>query len=108
EGLPVAQFADRNESVEKMLRQLPGIVYEGGKPEENREAEARRQDALRREPHDGLRDAAEEEEELSLSARLTVVFKTVEILGQILKTQYSRIPRVRREAVIREMLDGPL
>lgn len=108
EGLPVAQFADRNESVEKMLRQLPGIVYEGGKPEENREAEARHQDALGRESHDGLRDAAEEAEELSLSARLTVVFKTVEILGQILKTQYSRIPRVRREAVIEEMLNGPL
>ncbi|MFC5568700.1 metallophosphoesterase [Lysobacter yangpyeongensis] len=107
-GLPIAQFADRNESVEKMLRQLPGIVYEGGKPEENREAEARRQDALRREPHDGLRDAAEEAEELSFSARLTVVFKTVEILGQILKTQYSRIPRVKREAIIEEMLNGPL
>lgn len=107
-GLPLAQFADRNESVEKMLRQLPGIVYEGGKPEENREEEARRHDARHREPNDGLRDAAEEAEELSLSSRLTVVFKTTEILGQILKTQYSRIPRVRREAIIEEMLNGPL
>ena len=53
-------------------------------------------------------DEAEKASEMSLSARLTVVFKTVEILGQILKTQYSRIPRTRREAIVEEMLNGPL
>lgn len=105
-GLPVAQFALRNESVEAMLRQLPAVVYEGGKPEANREDEARHRDGI--DEGDGLTETPEEAETLSLSARLTIVFKTVEILGQILKTQSSRIPRVRREEIIQEMLDGPL
>lgn len=107
-GLPVAQFALRDESVEAMLRQLPGVVYEGGTPEENREKEARHADSHAKDASDGLVERAEEADALSLSARITVVFKTIEILGQILKTQYSRIQRPQRESIIRDMLNGPL
>lgn len=107
-GVPVAQFALRDESVEAMLRQLPRVVYDGGTPEENREEEARHADSHAKDVSDGLVEKADEADALSLSARITVVFKSIEILGQILKTQYSRIQRVQRESIIREMLNGPL
>lgn len=107
-GMPVAQFALRDESVEAMLRQLPALVYGGGTPEENREKEARHADSHAKDVSDGLVERAEEADALSLPARITVVFKTIEILGQILKTQYSRIQRPQRESIIRDMLNGPL
>lgn len=106
--MPVAQFALRDESVEAILRQLPKVVYGGGTPEENREDEARREDVHSKDVSDGLVERADEADALSLSARITVVFKTIEILGQILKTQYSRIQRPQRESIIRDMLNGPL
>lgn len=107
-GMPVAQFALRDESVEAILRQLPKVVYGGGTPEGNREDEARHEDLHSKDASDGLVERADEADALSLSARITVVFKAIEILGQILKTQYSRIQRPQRESIIRDMLNGPL
>lgn len=108
EDLPIAQFALREESVEDLLRQLPNVVYGGGNPEENREEEARQRDELTGDMSDGFAEQPESEDVLSLPARMTVVFKSVEILGQILRTQASRLQRPRREALVRDMLNGPL
>lgn len=108
DGQPLARFALRNESVEAMLRQLPVIVYKGGDPELHREQEAMAQDALGTNVNDGLVEEPEDVSVLSLTARLTVVFKAIEILGQILRAQYSRIRREKRQQVITEMLNAPL
>lgn len=59
-------------------------------------------------PGDGLAEIEEKEESLSLSAQLIMMFKTNEILGQVLKAQYSKIRRPRKNELISEMFNGPL
>ena len=50
----------------------------------------------------------EEAEELSLIAQMTILFKTTEILGQVLKNQYSKIQRIRKKALLEDLFNGPL
>jgi hypothetical protein len=57
---------------------------------------------------DGLADAEELSEKLSLSAQITMLFKTIEILGQILKDQYARIQRPRKVELLKELFNGPM
>lgn len=59
-------------------------------------------------PGDGLAENEEKEDSLSLSAQLIMMFKTNEILGQVLKAQYSKIRRPRKNELISEMFNGPL
>lgn len=39
---------------------------------------------------------------------MTMLFKTTEILGQVLKNQYSKIQRTRKEALLEDLFNGPL
>lgn len=94
-------------AIAKLIEEAPKLGYEGGAPLEHR---ARRDELLDEmdDGHDGLAEKEEANEELSLLAQLTVLFKTVDILGQILKNQYSRIPRRRKTEVLDELFSGPL
>ena len=49
---------------------------------------------------DGLVENEEVSKELSLIAKMTMLSKTTEILGQVLKNQYSKIERVRKTEII--------
>ncbi len=55
-----------------------------------------------------MKDSEESASKLSLVAQLTMLNKTVEILGQVLKNQYSKIPRARKVELINELFHGPL
>lgn len=57
---------------------------------------------------DGLLDNEETGDELSLFAQLTTLFKTVEILGQVMKNQYARIERSKKVAILDELFCAPL
>jgi len=39
---------------------------------------------------------------------MTMLFKTTEILGQVLKNQYAKIPRTRKGDLLEELFNGPL
>lgn len=105
-NIQIAQFNERHESVEALLRELPKLTYAGGDPLVNRERAAKSKDT--HEQGDGLAERAENGEKLSLPARLTTVFKSVEIVGQILKARYSNFKRPRKEKMIEEVIQGPL
>lgn len=47
-------------------------------------------------------------DELSLIAQMTMLFKTTEILGQVLKNQYAKIPRARKVDLLEDLFNGPL
>ena len=47
-------------------------------------------------------------EELSLIAQMTMLFKTTEILGQVLKNQYSKIQRIRKSALLEDLFNRAL
>lgn len=49
-----------------------------------------------------------EDPHLSLASRLNLLFKTVDILGQILKNQYATIDAKTKERLLTEAFDGPM
>lgn len=103
---PVSFKGDTKE-VAKLIDDAPKLTYVDGSPDKHRERANALRDQLD-DGRDGLAEREEAHEELSLIAQLTVLFKTVEILGQILKDQYSRITRERKAEVISELFAGPL
>jgi hypothetical protein len=105
-GISLAQFNKRNESVDAILRELPKLTYGGGDPMLHREEQAKERD--KHPEGDGLMERAEAGDDLSVAARLATVFKTVEIVGQILKARYSSFRRARKEEMIDEVIRGPL
>lgn len=101
------RFEGDTGGISKLIENAPKLVYGGGNPTENRKNRNELQDELD-DGNDGLLDAEEKEPELSLIAQLTMLVKTTEILGQVLKNQYSKIPRVRKESLIEDLFNGPL
>jgi hypothetical protein len=93
--------------INKVIQNTPKLSYSGEKPVEHRARRNKLQDELN-DGDDGLRDSEERTEELSLIAQMTMLFKTTEILGQVLKNQYSKIQRARKEALLEELFNGPL
>ena len=101
------KFKGDTEEVAKLINDAPTLTYVDASPEKHREGTNALRDQFD-DGRDGLAEREEAHEELSLIAQLTVLFKTVEILGQILKDQYSRITRERKAIVIDALFAGPL
>lgn len=101
------EFEGDTQSVNKILENAPSLVFRGGKPLEHRAKRNQLRDEVD-EPGDELLDKEEGQEDLSLMAKLTVLFKSIEILGQTLKNQYSKIHRQDKKRVLKSLCDGPL
>ena len=100
-------FSEDTKLVASVIENAPILTYTGEKPEEHRKRVGELRDDLD-DGGDGLQDSEEAGSHLSLVAQLTVLFKTIEILGQILKNQYARIERPRKVELISEIFSGPL
>lgn len=93
--------------INRLIQEAPTLIYSGESPRVHRQ----RASALRDELDDGDDGLASQEEgdtELSLVAQITALFKTTEILGQILKNQYAKISRTDKRGLISELFSGPL
>lgn len=101
------KFSGDTVAVAALIENAPSLQYSGVKPEEHRARVSELKDELD-DGDDGLAEKEEEGEVLSIFAQLTVLFKTVEILGQILKNQYARIERPKKVELITELFAGPL
>lgn len=104
---PPLRFQGDTDGIKKLIEDAPKLVYTGEAPEDHRKRRNAIQDELD-EGHDGLADSEEESGELSLLAQMTMLFKTTEILGQVLKNQYAKIPRTRKSDLLEELFNGPL
>ncbi|WP_333706246.1 hypothetical protein [Ottowia beijingensis] len=100
-------FKGDTESINQILENAPALVFKGGKPIDHRAERNQLRDEID-EDDDQLLDKEENQEELSLIAKLTVLFKSIEILGQTLKNQYSKINRDDKERIIQSLCNGPL
>jgi len=94
---PVADF----------VRDLPKLTYNGEDPERMRDKANRTKDELD-DGHDGLVDDKQAGDELDFMAQLIALFKTIEILGQIVKNQIASVPRAKRVQLLKLLLQGPL
>jgi UDP-2,3-diacylglucosamine pyrophosphatase LpxH len=93
-------------NVKKLIVEAPRLIYKGGKPASHRQRRTEIQDEMD-DGHDGFADC-EEKSTLSVISKLTKLFKTADILGQALKSQYSKIKRPRRTMLVEELISAPL
>lgn len=106
--VPVTFDSDMSR-IDALISEAPTLSYKGGSPAEHRDRRARMQDEIEGEDEeDGLVEAEEKTEKISLQAQVAMLFKTTEILGQILKNQYSTIMRSKKRELIKEQFSGPL
>lgn len=89
-------FGDDTLPIRKLIVDAPKLSYKESKPAENREIVNKIKDNYD-DGHDGLVEAEEKDDELSIMSQLTMLFKTNEILGQILKNQYSEIEKTQKK-----------
>ena len=101
------RFDGDTAAINKLIEDAPNLTYSGEKPVEHRTRRNQLQDELD-DGRDGLLESEEKTEELSLIAQITMLFKTTEILGQVLKNQYPKIQRARKGALLEDLFNGPL
>jgi hypothetical protein len=100
-------FNNDTTGIQKIIDDAPKLAYTGEQPIEHRKRLNERRDDLD-DGKDGLSDSEENTDDLSIIAQITILFKTIEILGQILKNQYSKIQRIRKRELLEELFNGPL
>lgn len=97
---------DTNKLAE-FVRDLPAPKYTGEGPEQVRERENNRRDRME-DDFDGMADKKQDGDELTFIPQMVSLFKTVEILGQILKNQIATVGRARRVELLQLLMKGPL
>lgn len=100
-------FKDDTAGVRKLIEDAPKLRYSTESPLQHRDRKRAIQDDLD-DGHDGLADSEEKSDNLSLVAQIMMLFKTIEILGQILKNQYAKIQRTKKRSLIEQLFNGPL
>ncbi len=103
---PVAFNGDTG-GIRSLIDDTPDLIYSGESPAKHRKRRSEIKDELD-DGHDGLSELEEESKELSLVAQITMLFKTIEILGQVLKNKYAKIQRPQKGALLEELFNGPL
>lgn len=106
-GRNPVKFDGDTVAINTLIQDAPKLTYSGEKPSDHRVRRNELEDRLD-DGHDGLLEIEEDAEELSLIAQMTMLFKTTEILGQVLKNQYSKIQRTRKSALLEDLFNGPL
>ena len=110
ENFDPVHFNGDTSKLNDLISDAPALIYKGGTPEQHREEKNREMDDLDEDDgdSDGLMDKEESSDELSLASQIVMLFKTTEILGQILKNQYSTIRRPIKRALLQALFDGSL
>lgn len=104
--IPLTFNGDTN-AINQLIVDAPKLIYSGTSPAEYRKKRSLVRDDID-DGQDGLVESEESSNNLSLLAQITMLFKTIEILGQILKNQYSKIQRTKKVDLIEELFNAPL
>jgi hypothetical protein len=104
---PIGFTGKDTEPLKDFVRNLPKLKYSGDSPEVVRERANRRRDEID-DGDDGMAEGKEDGAENNFVAQLISQFKTVEILGQILKNQIASVPRAKRVELLQLLMKGPL
>lgn len=100
-------FNTDTQPIGELIKIAPELTYTGESPEAHRQKRSEIKDEFDN-GDDGLAAYEEKSDELSLFAELTTLFKSNEILGQVLKNQYSKIRRPKKVDLLEELFNGPL
>lgn len=106
ENTPVTFATD--EGLTNIVRYSPDLIFNKIPPEKYRERINKTKD-IPGNDHDGLSDKEEDNpDDLSTIAKITTMFKAIEIAGQFLKNQYSKIDREEKRKMLDEVFSAPL
>jgi hypothetical protein len=110
DGFDPIHFNGDTTKLNDLISDAPALIYKGGTPEQHREKKNREMDKLDEtgSDSDGLMDKEEPSDQLSLASQIIMAFKTTEILGQILKNQYSTIRRPVKRMLLQVLFDASL
>jgi len=106
EGVKELKFDEDTASIVQLIADAPKLVYQEKDPRQVRAERNESKDEV--EANDGLLEVEQKPEQLTLAAQLAMLFKNIEILGQVLKNQYSGIMRTQKRELIKQLFSGPL
>lgn len=101
------RFEGDIDPIKQLIVDSPKLVLPSSSPSENRRKRNEHRDQLDRSRGDRTAEDAEDDASRS-DIGLSLLFKTSEIIGQLLKDQYSRIDRQRKRELIKEVFDAPM
>lgn len=104
---PIQFIGSDTARLAEFIRDLPKLAYNGEDPQKMRDKENQTKDAIDN-GNDGLADDRKDGNELDFVSELIALFKTIEILGQILKNQIASVPRAKRVELLNLLMQGPL
>lgn len=107
EQKPMTLNGDTNK-INDLVSAASQLVLSSSNVNENQEKSRDLSDELQETDDDALDIGPDENGELALVAKFTLLFKTAEILGQILKNYYGSLEKPFKADLLREVFDGPL
>ncbi|MDQ0009435.1 putative phosphodiesterase [Luteibacter jiangsuensis] len=104
---PVCFDGDIRDVTDLVTKAAPKIEFRGGTPKEHRAKAAEFQDDMD-DGDDGLMDVPETGDQASFQAQTTMLFKTTEVLGLLLKAQYSSFRHSRKQELLSSIFNGSM
>lgn len=102
-------FKTDTNALTALITSAPKLIFNDGDVVDNRRKVAVLRDGIAvTEREDEAELVKVEEGGLSLVSKLALLFKTIEILGQILKNQYATISNPEKEKMLDQIFKGPL
>ncbi|MFM0011516.1 metallophosphoesterase [Paraburkholderia sediminicola] len=92
----------------KWVTQRARVIVDASNVEANRSSQREREDEASRLPEQELEGEVASLDELDQVAQLNLLFKTSEILGQILKNRYGSLDKSFKRELVYELFSGPL
>lgn len=104
---PVSFDGDVRDVTELVTKAAPRIEFKSGSPKEHRAKAAVLQDNID-DGDDGLMDSPELCDQASFHAQTVTLFKTTEVLGLLLKAQYSSFRHQRKQELLTSIFEGAM
>jgi len=105
-----ADFNGRSGVIQELIQHAPSLEYKSdSSPYENRIKLSERRDAIDRgRPSHHLKEKEQDPSKLDLATKLTMLFKTIDILSQIIKSNPTKFERAKKVEIIKSVCLAPL
>ncbi|WP_226665043.1 metallophosphoesterase family protein [Microbulbifer aggregans] len=106
----VADFSESCSAAHELIKHAPELKYRKTSPQETQLNISERRDiAEENNPSQNMEIHEEKEpQHIDLSDKLTILFKTVEILSQIVKSNPTKFERLKKVEIIKSIFSAPL
>ena len=104
-----ADFSDSCSVANELIKHAPQLEFNNNSPKENRKEISEHRDNIER--NNQVDHNVEEEQDsnhLDLTAKLTMLFKTIDILSQIIKSNPTKFERNKKVEILKTIINAPL